>query len=175
MAGRKPSMVMIRSARPTAKAALKIQCLERNSRAPRTLLMGHDPATRRWPAPRLRRTRRPGRGGPASFHDHGAAKRPSPSDLPRCWNTPGRRGSQGYVPVLLRRERLALAAQGAQGADDLRAGFRRADHGVHVTALGRDVGVRERVLVLGDALGPEGILVRRVGQLTAVQNVDRAL
>ena len=49
---------------------------------------------------------------------------------------------------------LALAAQRAQRPGDLAAGLGWPDHRVHVAAFGGDVRVGQRVLVLGDQLGP---------------------
>src|SRR3954471_10530162 len=64
--------------------------------------------------------------------------------------------SQRDVPVLLRRQGLALGAQEAQRPDDLAAGLVRMDHRVDVAALGGEVRVGEMVLVLLDQLGARG-------------------
>jgi alkylation response protein AidB-like acyl-CoA dehydrogenase len=56
--------------------------------------------------------------------------------------------------VLLGGQRLSLGGKEAQGTDDLDAGLVRGDHCVDVAALGSHVGVGERVLVVGDQLGP---------------------
>ena len=73
--------------------------------------------------------------------------------------------SERDVPVLLGRQGLPLGAQQPQRADDLDAGLVRRDHRVDVAALGRDVGVGQRVLVLGDQLGPALGVVAVLGGL----------
>ena len=82
--------------------------------------------------------------------------------------------------MLLRRQGLALGAQQAQRADDLDAGLVRADDRVDVAALGGDVGVGERGLVLVDQLGARLASTSPPSSATfvsvlAVQDVDRAL
>ena len=52
--------------------------------------------------------------------------------------------------MLLRRQRLPLRPQHPQRPDDLHTGPGRGDDGVHVPALGGDVGVHQRVLVVLD-------------------------
>ena len=62
-------------------------------------------------------------------------------------------GHSGMFPCFLGGSVSRLEAQQPQRPDDLDAGLVRGDHGVDVAALGRDVGVGERVLVLRDQLG----------------------
>ena len=61
----------------------------------------------------------------------------------------------GMFPCFLGGRVSPLGAQQPQRPDDLDARLVRRDHRVDVAALGGDVGVGERVLVLGDQLGPQ--------------------
>src|SRR3954462_3387087 len=83
--------------------------------------------------------------------------------------------SQRDVPVLLGRQGLPLVGQYPQGLGHLHAGVRRRDDRVDVAAVGRDVGIEQRVLVLGDELGPARVRVLGRGDLLAVQDAGRTL
>ena len=93
-----------------------------------------------------------------------------------CFSTG--RTSKRNVPVLLRRQCLALVAQHAQRAGHVAARVRGRDHRVDVAALGRDVGVEQRVLVLLVQLGAQRVhvlaAVRGRRERLAVHDVRRA-
>ena len=89
-----------------------------------------------------------------------SARRSSGVDRPRHPRHPGRR-SQRDVPVLAGRRGLALGGQQAQRPPDVAAGVRGRDHPVDVAAVGGDVRVGQRVLVLLLQLGPLARPARR--------------
>src|SRR5215469_18659683 len=85
---------------------------------------------------------------------------------------------QRDVAVLLRRQRLPLGTKGTQRPGHVRPGLGGPDDSVDVPALGRDVGVEQRVLVLSDALLAQLhplVLVSDRSKVTPVQDVYRAV
>src|SRR5258707_12720071 len=83
--------------------------------------------------------------------------------------------SERDVPMLLSRVRVALAGEHLQGGDQAGPRLGRLDHVVHIPARGRDVGVRELLLVLGHEAGSLGDRVFGRGQLVLEDDRDRAV
>src|SRR5271166_3816278 len=86
--------------------------------------------------------------------------------------------SQGDVPVLLGGHLRDLSFQQPKRRRDVAAGVRRRDHRVDVAALGGDIRVDQRVLVLLLQLQAKRInilaVLRCLVQLLAVHEADRA-
>src|SRR6476469_9736939 len=82
---------------------------------------------------------------------------------------------QGNIPMFPRRQALAFVARQAQRAYQRRAGFLRLDHFVDVAALGRDVWVREEVLVILNQLGLARVRGSRLGQRLAKNDFARCV
>ena len=82
---------------------------------------------------------------------------------------------RGTFPCLRRGSSSRLEARMSQAPDQDPAGVGRVDHVVDVAALGRHVGVGVALGVLLDQLGPPGRGVVGLGQLAAVDDLDRPL
>src|SRR5213082_3467645 len=85
---------------------------------------------------------------------------PMPADVPSTVRQP-LSGNHSNVPsMVLQQQQCAIDTVGSapgrpQRHGDLPPGLGRPDHGVQVTPVGRDVGVGQPVLVLGDPLLPQ--------------------
>src|SRR5205807_6189845 len=115
-------------------------------------------------------TRPPG-PGPAPVGASTSPPRPRWRPAPRAM---ARWGSKGHVPVLALGQLLPLAAQHVEAAHGEGAGVGRVDDVIDVAPLGRGPGVDVALRVLLDQLGPPGHGVGGLGQLPAVEDLDRA-
>src|SRR5947209_1504748 len=94
----------------------------------------------------------------------------------RLWQARPARGAQHYcklerdVSVLFRGVGVALVLEESEGADQFGPSLRRLDDLVYEAALGRDEGVGELLLELGDAGAARRLLVRGLCDLAPVEN-----
>src|SRR3990170_3826556 len=79
------------------------------------------------------------------------------------------------VPVLLGRKRHSLGPQHVEGLDQALARLPRLDDLIDEPPFCRDIRIGERLLVVVDQLGASRLGIVGIGDLAAVDDVDRAL